>query len=110
MPSSRVWCRWSNWIGCSIGFCIPRAYGVRAYSIRPKGTPAAPAATTNNEICARVLCLGRKRGGILVAEHLVRTWERRQQKFSRVTHAEFACADRPEIRDRKFLPAIVRAR
>src|SRR6185436_10512842 len=94
MPSSRVWCRWSNWIGCSIGFCIPRAYGVRAYNIRPKGTPAAPAATTNNEICARVLCLGRKRGDILVAQHLGRTWVLRQEKVSRVVAPFLRTPDR----------------
>src|SRR5256885_16508178 len=86
-------------MGCSIGSCMPRAYGVRAYNIRPNGTPAAPAATTRREICARVLCLGRKRGLILVAQHLVRTWAPRQQMFSRVDARNFRFVTNPSTDD-----------
>src|SRR5579862_7318413 len=48
-------------MGCSIGSCMPRANGVRTKINRPPKPPNAPAATTNREICAAVLCLGRKR-------------------------------------------------
>ena len=57
--------------------CARRASGP-GHAQRPRRRPRT------DEICARVLCRGRKRGLILVAQHLVRTWVPRQQKFSRV--------------------------
>src|SRR6185312_1180756 len=48
---------------------------------KPPGTPNAPAATTNRETLASVLCLGRKRGLILVAQHLCRVGGPRQVKY-----------------------------
>ena len=63
--------------------CHARTACARRASGR-QGTPAAPAATMNRQIFARVLCLGRKRGLILVAQHLVRTLCHVNRSFLRV--------------------------